>query len=212
LRKTAAPFFVTRINIMKNIKIGLSSIYNSHHFEAELFNGDSEFSFPRESGADNACRRAAQSLRDMAEKFDMLALAVNPNNATTINSVNKPMSKRAQDFVRDTAVGSDFSFRADRTGTYHEDGTVYFNDQGVRDFTFDNIFDAARYLIDDARDMAYDLSEAVGERLDDGSISFWSESYDDDELDLEDDGGTIYTKAVRIDENGEVVDEDDSVS
>jgi len=58
---------------MKNIKIGLSSIYNSHHFEAELFNGDSEFSFPRESGADNACRRAAQSLRDMAEKFDMIA-------------------------------------------------------------------------------------------------------------------------------------------
>ena len=128
------------INSMKNIKIGLSSIYNSHHFEAELINGDSEFSFPRESGADNACRRAAQNLRDMAEKFDMLALAVNPNNATTINSVNKPMSKRAQDFVRDTAVGSEFAFRADRTGSYYEDGTVYYNYQGLVNYTFDNIF------------------------------------------------------------------------
>lgn len=197
---------------MKNIKIGLSSIYNSHHFEAELINGDSEFSFPRESGADNACRRAAQNLRDMAEKFDMLALAVTPNNATTINSVNKPMSKRAQDFVRDNPAGSDFVFRADRTGSHYEDGTVYYNYQGLVNYTFDNIFDAARYLIDSASDVPHYRSDAVGNRLDDGSISFWSASYSDDELDLDDDGGTVYTKPERVDENGDVVDEDESES
>ena len=50
---------------MKNIKIGLSSIYNSHHFEAELINGDSEFSF-RESQPTMHAAGAAQKLRDMA--------------------------------------------------------------------------------------------------------------------------------------------------
>ena len=55
-------------------------------------------------------------------------------------------------------------------------------------------------------------TRCVGNRLDDGSISFWSASYSDDELDLDDDGGTVYTKPERVDENGYVVDEDESES
>jgi hypothetical protein len=98
-----------------------------------------------------------------------------------------------QKFIANTPLGAEFGKNMAETGVHCEDGTVVFNSQGQYYYTYKSIEDYAdnEFL---NKDVVYLLSTYVGDRDDSGNITWFSGSYDDHELDPEEDESCVYTK------------------
>ncbi len=98
-----------------------------------------------------------------------------------------------QEFIKNHPRRTDFAFRASRTGSHYEDGTVFYNYEGSTLYLFKNIEDFANYFFLDM-DVEHEEADHVGTRKEDGSIEWLGEAYPDEALDLDDDGDSVYTK------------------
>lgn len=98
----------------------------------------------------------------------------------------------ATDFIANTPAGAEFEFSACETGTHLIDGRVAFNDRGITQLEFKSIGDFAdfRFL---GLDVEHTESHYVGERNDDGEISWFHEPFQECDIDQEDDGSGVYT-------------------
>lgn len=103
----------------------------------------------------------------------------------------------AMAFVNNTPAGADFEFSACETGTHLIDGRVAFNDRGITQLEFKSISDFAgfRFL---GLVVEHTESHYVGERSDDGEISWLHEPYQKCDIDQEDDGSGVYTLPVLV--------------
>lgn len=107
--------------------------------------------------------------------------------------VKPKLSADAWLFIENTPKGTDFAFRANRTGSHGADGTVEYNYEGTTLYRYDSIESFARHQLDGDTSIEFEESHLVGERDDNGQIVFFDIAYSEDELDLEDDGDMIYT-------------------
>ena len=73
---------------MNTIAISLSKIANASTCQAGLTTGSDDIDFPRANTPQQACREAAATLRELADKFDALAQSDTPFNSDTQRAVN----------------------------------------------------------------------------------------------------------------------------
>jgi len=95
-------------------------------------------------------------------------------------------------------VKGEFAFWANLTGSVLEDGKVYYDEEGLLQFTFDTVADFVAHYFD-SEPANYDVCSFVGERSDEGVITFFEgHSMELDGVDDEDDdGGAVYSAPVR---------------
>jgi hypothetical protein len=93
--------------------------------------------------------------------------------------------------------GEDFAISANQTGVYGVDGTVYYNDQGRVNYGFDSMQDFIDFFVY-GKDVERTESYYVGDRADDGQITWFGENYSLDMLDPDEDGSCVYLKPVRV--------------
>jgi hypothetical protein len=104
---------------------------------------------------------------------------------------------RKEKFIKETPKGTPFAFSNDITGEHHADGTVFFNTHGVTYRHFDSIEDFADYYFLN-KEVAHNASYNVGERNENGEISWHVAPFDLDEIDGNEDGDVVYTKPVPV--------------
>jgi hypothetical protein len=99
---------------------------------------------------------------------------------------------KKQCFISSTPRGSDFSFSASETGSHNADGTVTFNDNGQCYYYYDSIEDYSNHEFL-GETVPFKTSLYVGDRDDNGVITWLNEAYSEAELDKSEDGSCVYT-------------------
>jgi hypothetical protein len=101
----------------------------------------------------------------------------------------------ARRFIQNHPKGTEFCFAANVTGEHLEDGSVYYNVKGLTEHSFSSIEDFADFYFSN-RTVIYKSSEAVGERDDEGNITWWNDEYPLSFIDDDNDGGIVFLKSV----------------
>lgn len=96
-----------------------------------------------------------------------------------------------------TPKGEGFEISANQTGFYTLDGTVDYNDQGKVNYCFDSMQDFIDFFIY-GKDVERTESYYVGDRDDNGQITWWGESYSLESLDPSENGSCVYLKPVFV--------------
>lgn len=111
-------------------------------------------------------------------------------------AISSNISIRAKNFIEQTPIGKEFYFAGNESGTYNNDGTVYFNSCGEVECTFRSMDDfVAHYFF--KKDVEHQESYYVGTRLEEGKIEWLDEPYKESEI-INDDGDSIFTKPVTV--------------
>lgn len=102
------------------------------------------------------------------------------------------MQLTKEDFLTDKITG-EFEFKANRTGAVNDDGSVFYNHEGVELYSFPTITDFVKKIFDN-EPANYSVSYYIGERNDDGKITL-----EDNELlithgiDNNEDGSSVFS-------------------
>jgi hypothetical protein len=99
-----------------------------------------------------------------------------------------------QEFIAQVRVNGGFGKNASQTGIYNADeDTVLINDSGQAYYTFNSLEDYADHEFLN-KDVVYLISEYVGDRDDEGSITWHHAPFPPNEIDNSEDGGCVYTE------------------
>jgi hypothetical protein len=95
-------------------------------------------------------------------------------------------------FIKNTPRGSEFGKSMAETGVHCEDGTVIWNSCGQAYYAYKSIEDYAdsEFL---NKEVVCLKSEYVGDRDQEGNITWFNGSYDASEVDQDEDGNNVYT-------------------
>ncbi|WP_298636784.1 hypothetical protein [uncultured Umboniibacter sp.] len=100
-------------------------------------------------------------------------------------------------FLASTPKGSEYYFTGDKSLQHREDGSVLYNDRGNAYHLFSAMSDFVMFFFEGKR-VNHQVSLRVGERGDSG-IEWFGRPYNENELDPEEDGDSVYTRFVDSD-------------
>jgi hypothetical protein len=114
-----------------------------------------------------------------------------------LTKMNDAELKLKQEFIDNTPKGTAFAFGPAKTGEHLEDGTVFFDSEGWTLRYFKNIDDFADYWFLD-KEVPHKESDYVGNRNEEGVITWHDKPYDLKDIDKGEDGSNVYTKPVDV--------------
>jgi len=94
-------------------------------------------------------------------------------------------------FLETKKLGEEFCFEANVSGSWNEDGTVFFNNKGLEQYIFGNVDDFFKHL--DGEDVPHQVQYYMGSRDDDGNIDCKEGYSEKDKIDEKEDGSSVYT-------------------
>lgn len=104
---------------------------------------------------------------------------------------------RKETFIKETPKDTPFALFKGFTGAHHANGTVTLNEKGMVYRLFRSIEDFADYYFLNKK-VAHEVSYNVGERNEDGEISWHIFPFDLDKIDDNKEVGVVYTKPVPV--------------
>lgn len=105
-------------------------------------------------------------------------------------------SNEKASFMAEQVEGEEFYFGSNNHGYVNEDGTVWFNSHGQELSDFKSRSDFSDWYYDDDNDVEFVYRYRIGQREDDGSITYIDEKMKYDPIDLEEDGSDIWSSPV----------------